>query len=243
MNPITAIIIDHEKQGREHLKCLIDNYCPDIKVIALAESAVDAKNAVRDLLPDAVFLDIDMPVLDGFDFLDSVPDRNFMVVFVTSYEEYGVRAVKANAVDYLLRPVDIKELQQCANRLVNEKRKYSQNKTEASGKIIIPKGMGFEFLEFDSIVRLEADGCYTIIYPHIGKKIIVSRTLKLFENALPPDVFIRVHKSHIINLKYMKEYSKLDGGYIVMTDGSKVEVSRRRTTEFLQKIKKYFSRP
>jgi two-component system LytT family response regulator len=242
MNQITVIIIDDEKQERENLKSLIDNYCPDIKVIALAESAIDAKKAVRDMLPDAVFLDIDMPVLDGFDFLDSIPDRNFMVVFVTAYEEYGIRAVKANAVDYLLRPINIKELQQCANKLVNEKKRYSQNKTQASGKIFIPKGMGFEFLESDGIVRLEANGCYTIIYPHESKKITVSRTLKLFESALPKDSFIRVHKSHIINLKYMKEYSKLDGGYIVMTDGSKVEVSRRKTTEFLIKVKKYFSK-
>lgn len=240
MNYISAIIIDDEKHERENLKSLIDFYCPDIKVIALAESAVDAKYAVRDMLPDAVFLDIDMPVLDGFDFLDSVPDRNFMVVFIAAYEDYGVRAVKANAVDYLLRPINIKELQQCANRLLNEKKKYSQNKTLASGKIFIPKGMGFEFLDSDGIVRFEADGCYTIIYTSEGKKITVSRTLKLFENTLSPNEFIRVHKSHIINLKYVKEYSKLDGGCIVMTDGSKVEVSRRKATEFLSKVKKYF---
>jgi two-component system, LytTR family, response regulator len=241
MSPITVVIVDDEEPARNKLKSLIDNFCPDLRVIALAESAVDGKNAVRDLQPDAVFLDINMPVLDGFDFLDSIPNRNFMVVFVTAGQEYAVRAVKANAIDYLVKPFSIKELQQCANRLVTRKRADLHDHSEISKKVLIPKGMGFEFLESACIVRLEADDCYTNIYPIGNKKITVSRTLKQFESVLPEETFIRTHKSHIINLKFMKAYSKLDGGYVLMTDGSKVEVSRRKTTEFLTRVKKYFS--
>jgi two-component system LytT family response regulator len=239
MQKLTAVIVDDEAAGRENLKLLIDSYCPDLTVIALAESAVDAKNAVADLKPDVVFLDINMPVLDGFDFLDSLPERNFMVVFVTAHHEFGIKAVKANAVDYLLKPVNIKELQQCSLRLVSQKKSEAgKENSAASKKIIIPKSMGFEFLESEEIIRLEADDCYTHIHLPQGKRLTVSRTLKQFEEVLPEEHFFRVHKSHIINLKFLKEYSRLDGGSVSMEDGTKVEVSRRKAPDFLKKVKK-----
>jgi two-component system, LytTR family, response regulator len=239
MQKLACIIIDDEIAGRENLKFLVDTYCPDLTVVALAESAVDGKNAVKDLKPDVVFLDINMPVLDGFDFLESLSERNFMVVFVTAHNEYGIRAIRANAVDYLLKPVNIKELQRCSLRLVERKKGEGDSPQTASKKIIIPKSMGFEFLESSDIIRLEADDCYTHIYLSAGNKLTVTRTLKQFEEVLPEEYFFRVHKSHIINLNFMKEYSRLDGGYAFMEDGSKVEVSRRKAPDFLKRVKKH----
>ena len=237
-NKITAILVDDELHGRENLRMIIENYCPEIEILGIADSAVQAKKLIAIHQPDVVFLDINMPVLDGFDFLDEYDDRNFMVVFVSAHEEYGISAVKAGAADYLLKPIDIRELKQTVKRLLFGKNKSI--KVEASretDKIVLPATHGFDLLVFDDLIRLEAEGCYTKIIVRDGKNKMISRTLKAFEDTLPKELFFRVHKSHLINLKYIKEYSNISGCYVIMTDGSRVEISRRKAPEFIQKIK------
>lgn len=237
---LTAIIVDDELHGRENLKQIIETYCLEIKILGLADSVVNAKKLVNLLKPDVVFLDIDMPVLDGFDFLEEYDERSFMVVFVSAHEEFGINAVKVGAVDYLLKPISIKELKQSVKKLLLLHQKSKKVKTDKEeDKLLIPSSHGFTVLVIDNIIRLEADGCYTTIIHNDGKNTIVSRTLKDFEECLSKDKFFRTHKSHLINIKYIKDYSNLSGNLVTMTDGSKIEISRRKAPEFIQKIKSF----
>lgn len=235
---LTAIIVDDELHGRENLKKIIETYCPEIDVLGLASSVVSAKELVKIHNPDVVFLDINMPVLNGFDFIDEYDDCNFMIVFVSAHEEFGIRAVKVGAVDYLLKPVNIKELKQTVKKLLSIKDKMIKSEiVQKADKLILPASHGFDVLVIDNIIRLEAEGCYTKVVIKDEKHKIVSRTLKEFEDSLPKEKFDRIHKSHLINLKYIKDYSNISGNYVTMTDGSKVEISRRRAPEFIKKIK------
>ncbi len=237
---LTAIIVDDELHGRENLKLIIENYCPEIDIKGCANSVVSAIEMVKNYLPDVVFLDINMPVLDGFDFLDEFEDRDFMVVFVSAHEEFGINAVKVGAVDYLLKPINIKELKLCVKKLLTLKEAHEKAKPVLeNNKLVIPASHGFNVLNVDDILRLEADGCYTNIITKNKKTTVISRTLKDFEESLPKDKFFRIHKSHLINLKHIKDYSNLSGNYVTMVDGCKVEISRRKSSEFLQHIKTF----
>lgn len=235
---LTAIIVDDELHGRENLKKIIETYCREIEILGCADSVVNAKELVSAHKPDVVFLDINMPVLDGFDFLEEYDERNFMVVFVSAHEEYGINAVKAGAADYLLKPVNIKELKQTVKRLLLlQNKKMKDEIINEIDKLVIPASHGFNVLVIDDIIRLEAEGCYTKVFIKDRKDTFVSRTLKDFEDKLPKKNFYRIHKSHLINLKYVKEYSNVNGNFVIMTDGSKIEISRRKAPEFIQKIK------
>ena len=235
---LSAIIVDDELHGRENLKKIIENYCPEIEIIGCADSVLSAKELINIHKPDVVFLDINMPVLDGFDFLEEYENRDFMVVFVSAHEEFGINAVKVDATDYLLKPINIKELKQTVKKLLFIKNKELKVETfQEVNRLILPATHGFDVFEFDDLIRLEADGCYTLVIIKDGKNKMVSHTLKDFEDTLPKERFFRIHKSHLINLKYIKEYSNYSGNYITMTDGSKVEISRRKAPEFIQKIK------
>ena len=235
---LRAIIVDDELHGRENLKKIIETYCHEIIVMGVADSAVTAKELVVEFSPDIVFLDISMPILDGFDFLDDFGVRNFSVVFVTAHDEYGIKAVKAGASDYILKPVNIKELKQTIKKLLsNQLQTNTPSAIEETNKLVVPSSHGFNVFEFDDIIRIEADGCYAKVIRKNGKSITVSRTLKEFEDTLPHERFIRIHKSHLINLNYIKEYSSYGGNYITMNDGSRIEISRRRAPVFIQKVK------
>ncbi len=239
LNKLTAIIVDDELYGRENLKKIIETYCPEIEILGLADSVVNAKERVSVLKPDAVFLDINMPVLSGFDFLEEYDDRNFMVVFVSAHEEFGINAVKAGAADYLLKPINIKELKQTVKKLLSLHNKVIKVEIPHDiDKLVIPASHGFNVLVIDDIIRLEADGSYTTLVMRGGKNTIVSRTLKDFEDTLPKEIFFRIHKSHLINLKHIKDYSNLSGSVVTMSDGSRVEISRRKAPDFIQKIKR-----
>jgi len=238
LKQLTAIIVDDELHARENLKKIIETYCPEMEILGVADSVVNAKKLVSGHNPDVVFLDISMPVLDGFDFLDEYEDRNFIVVFVTAHEEFGIKAVKAGAADYLLKPVNIKELKHAVKKLLLLKNKQMNIETvHETEKVILPASHGFDVLIFDDIIRLEAEGCYTKVVTTDGKHSIISRTLKDFEDTLPKEKFFRVHKSHLINLKHIKDYSNLSGNFVKMSDGSKIEISRRKAPEFIRKVK------
>ena len=240
-NKITAIIVDDEFHGRENLKKILELYCPDVIVLGLADSTVQAINLVRQCKPDVVFLDINMPVLDGFDFINEFEDRDFMVVFISAYAEHGIKAVKAGAADYLLKPVNIKELKVTIKKLVSLKgKRVVVNPYFEHDKLVVPDSHGFNIINLDEIIRIEADGSYSKIFLTDGKCRIVTKTLKDFEDSLPEKSFFRVHKSHIVNIQYVKEFSGIDGGSVKMSDGSKVEVSRRKMTDFIKKIKSGF---
>jgi len=232
-----AIIIDDEFDGRENLKKIIENFCPEVKILGVADSVVNGNKLVSVHKPDVVFLDLSMPVLDGFDFLDDYEEPDFMVVIVSAYEEHGIKALKAGAVDYLLKPINIKELKKTVKKLLNIYNKKYKEVSFENDKILIPDSHGFDVLFFNDIIRLEADASYTKVITIEGKSVIVSRTLKDFEDILPKNKFFRTHKSYLINLKYVKKYSNNNGCFVIMADGCKVEISRRKATEFNQRIK------
>jgi len=212
LSMLTAIIVDDELHGRENLRMIIENYCPEIEILGIADSAVQAKKLVAIHQPDIVFLDISMTVPDGFDFMEEYHDRNFMVVFVSAHEEFGISAVKAGATDYLLKPVDIRELKQTVKRLISGKIKNI--KVEASpetDKLVLPATHGFDLLVFDDLIRLEAEGCYTKIIVRDGKNKLISRTLKAFEDTLPKEMFFAAKKQQAlltINKNHAKKQKK-----------------------------------
>ncbi|WKZ70115.1 MAG: LytTR family DNA-binding domain-containing protein [Melioribacteraceae bacterium] len=238
INKLTAIIVDDELHGRENLKAIIENYCSEIEILGLADSVMAARNLVNIHNPNIVFLDISMPVLNGFDFLDEFDSRNFFVVFVSAHQEFGIKAIKAGATDYILKPINIKELKQTVKKILSLQVRANQVVTQIDNeKLVLPASHGFNVIIIDDIIRLEADGCYTKVIVKEKKNSIISRTLKDFEENLPKEKFFRVHKSHIVSLKYIKDYSNISGNYVTMIDGSKIEISRRKAPEFIQKIK------
>ncbi|MBI2417731.1 MAG: response regulator transcription factor [Ignavibacteriales bacterium] len=235
---LTAIIVDDELLGRENLKKIIETYCHEIEILDCADSVISAKELVRSKKPDVVFLDINMPVLDGFDFLAEYDDLPFMAVFVTAHEEFGINALKAGVTDYLLKPINIKELKQTVKKLILNKTREINSITEPQSEtLVLPASHGFHVLRIADIIRFEAEGCYTKVFLSNEKPRTVSRTLKDFEDTVPSGKFFRIHKSHLISLKYIKKYSNIDGNYVTMTDGSKIEISRRKAPEFIRKIK------
>lgn len=183
---LSAIIVDDELFGRENLKKIIETYCPEIQILGVADSVVKAKKLVNVQNPEVVFLDINMPILNGFDLLEEFDERNFMVVFVSAHEEFGIKAVKTGAVDYILKPINIKELKQTVKKLVELKNKsHNEEIFFEPNKLIIPASHGITTVLIDDIVRLEADGCYTTIILDNQEKIVISKTLKEFEEKLP----------------------------------------------------------
>lgn len=252
---LSALIVDDEASGRENLAYLLQTYCPEIDVLALAASGEAAQLMVEAYRPDVVFLDIKMPRMDGFAFLDSLADRSFSVVFVTAHDTYGIQAVKASAVDYLLKPLSIQELKEAVAKLLEVHRiknsdpslqlNYEESVNElvkslleqkAPQKLTLPHSHGFSLVDMTDIIRLEADDNYTWVYVREMNPIHMPRTMKYVESILKEDLFMRIHRSHIINLSYLKTFSKSEGGYVMMEDGSRVPISRRRLSRFLDKF-------
>lgn len=243
---IKAIIIDDEKDGRTVLSTLIKLYCPQVEIIGESSSGEQGLRMIEELNPALVFLDIDMPGMNGFSLLKKLKEITFEVIFVTAHHHYALKAIKHSALDYLLKPVDKTELIEAIGKFkisssVNERMAYLlENETKDLSElkqIILNVREGYVFSEINEIVRCEADGNYTTVFFKNGDKQVASKTLKEFENLLCEHNFWRIHKSHLINLKYLKKYIKGEGGgNVVMTDNSEIEVSRRNKDAFLKQF-------
>jgi len=242
---LNAIIIDDEVAAAGALSKLLAKYCPDVKVLDIAHSADDGEKKINALNPDLVFLDVEMPHAGGFDLLRRFTDIKFNVIFTTAYSEYALKAIKHNALDYLLKPIDSDELI-AAVKKCEEKQSKGQNDyvkvenliaalTQANKvhKLPVPTTEEILYIDLDNIIRFEADSNYTIINLKGGKKMTSSKTLKEYEVMLVGQPFFRVHKTHIINLSQITKYIKGDGGFVVMTDGATIEVSRQKKAELL----------
>lgn len=241
MHRYTAILIDDEEPGRKNLRALIEKYCPEIEVIAEAGNAAEAKEKILEMHPQALFLDINMPELNGFDLLESLNKKDFAVVFVTAHRDYGIQAVRAGAVDYLLKPIVIKELQQAVNKIVGvlEQKKSEPAVTDHKPeRITLGHTGGFSVVEMKDIVRLEAESNYTRVHVTGKKNYFVSKPLKVFEDSLKDNVFFRVHRSYIINLNHVKEFLREDGGVIVMLDDARIQLPKARYNDFLEAMRK-----
>ena len=249
---LKALLVDDEDNNLNTLQFLLQNDCEGVEVAGRATNAQQATHWLQTNTADVVFLDINMPGENGFQFLASLAEQNFKVVFVTAHNEYALQAIKASAVDYILKPVNIDELRRAVEkvkRLVTSPVAAEQNnqllqyllatvaKKQPPKKIALPQLGSINFIEVDEIVSLQADSNYTIIHMKDMQKLVVSKTLKDFEELLDDNQFVRVHKSYIVNLRYIKEYSTFDGGIVKMADGNQWSISRRQLDFFLDKMK------
>lgn len=245
---LTAVIIDDEANSVDVLKTLLATYCPNVRVVAQAENAAGGRKIVAEHTPDIVFLDIEMPFESGFDMLDSLEYKNISIIFVTAYDHYALKAIKYLAMDYLLKPVDIDELKQAVKKAEERKELQSFQAAPVSllktylekgldnSKVALPMADGIQFVNRNEIVRCEACGNYTRIYLQENRTYLVARTLGEYEDLLSPYNFLRIHHAHLINLDHIEKYVRGEGGYVIMSDGAIVDISRRKKQDFLNRF-------
>lgn len=254
---LRALIVDDEEFARKNLILLLEEFCPEIEVIGEASRKEQAKAIIETSKPDVVFLDIRMPSgSEGFELLEEIEEKDFLVVFVTAFKDFAIKAFNANAAYYLLKPIDIDELRNSVEKLVETKRIFTENpsnfptyfgtlrnlsdtiiKNKPNNRIAISHTKGLKIIEDDTITHLEASGNCTTIYFEDGTRYLDTRTLKIYENLLDPSKFFRVHKSHIINLNRLTEYIHEDGHFAVLKGGLQVPIARNRVSDFVRLLK------
>ena len=244
---IRTTIVDDEPYCCESLEALLERYCPEVDVIGILTNGVDALKIIRQQQPDLVFLDVEMPKLNGFEMLEQLPAINFDLVFTTSYDKYALKAIRFSAIDYLLKPVDREELQKAVQKVIQRSQRpiaqqleilmqKVRNPFSSVGKIALPTMEGLQMVPIDSIITCESDSNYTIVQMKNKQKLVVSRTLKDIEEMLEEHGFVRVHHSYLVNMNEIEKYVKGEGGYLVMSDGSSVDVSRSRKELLMKKL-------
>lgn len=234
---LKAIIIDDEHLAIETLSLLLKKYCTNVELLGSASNALEGIKLINHKKPDLVFLDIDMPGGTGFDLLEAFASRWFKVIFTTASSDYAIKAIKAHAADYLLKPIDVDELEAAIAKLKSMNNATEMYNVENINKIALPCTDGVQLFEINKIVRLEANDNYTWFYiDGLKNKFLVSKTLKEFEDEFVKKYFFRIHQTHIINLNYLDKYIKGRGGYVIMKDGTNLDVSSRRKDEFLKRI-------
>lgn len=250
---IKSLIIDDEKMSRITLRKLLEMYCPAVEVIGEAENTAEATVLTRELNPDLVFLDVAMPGKNGIEFLKEQEDIRFEVIFVTAHDKYVLQAIRFAAVDYLQKPVEEKLLvtavSNAAKRIQQKNNSqhieaFLHNIKQQSGhqnmQLCIPSTKGFQVVQVNDIIYCEAENTYTSIHFKDGRKIMASRPLMDYELMLQDSFFFRTHKSFLVNMKHIKEYQKGEGGFVTMSNGKQLEVSRRKKETFLNKMKEVF---
>lgn len=251
---LRALLVDDEELARENLRMMLADECPQVDVIGVADGSPSARRLIGERDPDLVFLDIRMPSgTEGLDLLEGFPDARFMVIFVTAFKDYAVQAFHANAVDYVLKPIDPDDLRAAVRKAVQrwylmngsatDALRYRHDLHEAvrairrdphSDRIAVDHARGFKLFEPRSIAHLEADGNCTLLHFIDGTRYLDTRTLKVYEDMLDPARFIRVHRSHLVNVEQLREYVREDGHWAVMKDGSRVPIARERVQAFIE---------
>jgi two-component system LytT family response regulator len=248
-----AIIVDDEPDGIRTLKKLLELNCPDVEIVATFSSADAAKSKLEELRPDLLFLDVRMPGKSGLDMLAEIGEHKFEVIFVTAHNEYLLQALRFSAVDYLMKPVDEDRLVESVER-VKKRVQVETDRTQAEAlvhniskagspmemRLCLPTLKGFTIVKLEEIVYCEAQRSYTIFRLTGNKTIMISKPLFDYEQLLAGTIFLRVHKSFLINLLHIKEYLRGEGGTVIMSNGMEIEVSRRKKDLFLTKVKEYF---
>ena len=246
----TAVIIDDEEGARESLANILKSYVPAVEILGKAASAAEGFELINKVEPQLVFLDVEMPNENAFDLIDKFDSVNFEIIFVTAYDHYAIQAIKSSALDYLLKPVDIDDLKSAVAKLdhkISQPQKDEQfdlllasvNSDRPHKKIAVPETDGLIFIDVDEIIRCESDGNYTKIYLKNEKRIVSSKTLGDYDGILKNNDFFRTHRSHLINLNEIHKFVKGDGGYILMSDKSEVEISRRKKQDFLVRLAEF----
>lgn len=246
---IKVIIVDDEQHCVDRLQMLLENYKSTIHIVALCSTITEAKKAIKTKRPNVVFLDVQLHDETGFDLLKSVADINFEVIFTTAYDNYAVDAFKFSALDYLLKPIGEKDLELSIQKIENTTslkdiatkmdvlfHNFKKNNGVTSKKIAVPTIEGLTLILVSDIVRCQSDGNYTHLFLKDESKITASKTLRYFDKLLEVYNFFRTHQSYIINLDFVNKYIKGKGGYVLMMDGTSVEVAVRRKEELLNKL-------
>lgn len=244
---IKSIIVDDEKHGRENLAGILKQYCPEVALLGEASSVDSAISLIHKYNPDLVFLDIEMPKANGFQLLERFQDFRFEVIFVTAYGNYAIKAIRFSAADYILKPINYNELKTAVEKVADRIQQKQENLRmkqlvynlgqPGNPRIGLPTGDRIEFVEVNKIIRCQGEGNYSHIYFEENKHLLVAKTLVEFEDLLQEYSFVRVHKTHLVNLKHVVAYLKSDGGILQLSNGDKVAVSRRRKEEVQKMLK------
>src|ERR1017187_7122472 len=233
---LKAIIVEDEVPNARLLKNLLTKYCPEIELLGICDTVKSSIEEIPVLLPDLVFMDVLLADGNAFDILTRLEKINFQIIFTSAYNDFAVKAIKFSALDYIIKPVSINELKEAVKKAVDktksndESKQFDtllQNVNAKNGKlykIALPSMEGHIFTDLDTIIRCEADGSYTNFFLVSKQKILVSKPIKDYDNLLSENNFFRVHNSHLININHVQKYVKGSGGYVVMDDGSMVEV-------------------
>ncbi len=237
---LKAVLVEDEAQSREILRNYLGKYCPEVEIAGEAATVSEGIDIIGKTQPDLLFLDVEMPFGNAFDLIDQMPERDFEIVFVTAYNQYALEALNNHAAYYLMKPIDIDELQKAVNHVKEIKIKEKQlgeqllktTQPKVSGKITIPQLDGFQVLDVADILFCKADDNYTEIHL-LNKKILVSKTLKYFEESLSGFGFARTHKSYLVNVNEIVKYRRGKGGSVVLSNGKELLVSSSRKRELL----------
>lgn len=246
---LNAVIIDDEEHCIKTLSWSLEQYChKEVRVVGQFSDPEQGVAGLAALQPDLVFLDIEMPKLNGIQLLQECKEVNFEIIFTTAYDQYAIRAIKLNALDYLLKPIDKDELIAAVSKLSGRKQPVSRkqimhlqevHKSKVLNKIALSTMAGLQFVNLDDVIRIEGESNYCNFFIKEKKKILLSKKLGDAEELLKDnDNFFRAHKSHIINLKYVEKYVRGEGGEIIMNDGTSISLSRSKKEEFLQLFSK-----
>jgi two-component system LytT family response regulator len=247
-----TLIIEDEQKSRDMLATLIKKNFPQLTIVGLAKNVAEGVEFINTLSPDLVFLDISMPDGTGFDVLEKTQGLKFDIIFTTATDKHALKAIKYSACDYLLKPIDVDELKPTVDKLIEKHASKTstmpsmenlqfliQNLKRADdnySKITLPTGNAYEIVNIKDIIRCEADGSYTNFILIGGKKLMVSASMKHYEDLLPANDFIRIHHHHLININHVVRFLKVDGGYAIMSDNSQLEISRRKKDAFLERL-------
>lgn len=245
MQVLKALLVDDELNSLQNLQLKIQEFCPEVRIVAQTQRPEDAIVLIQQHKPDVVFLDIEMPRMSGFKMLEQIPDIDFEIIFITAYNHYAINAIRISAFDYLVKPVSIKDLQQSIERLGNFAIKKSRERADVlkrnlanpksqEDQIAIPTNDGLEFIQIRQIMRIESSSNYSKLILLDGHQLLVTRQLKDFEELLGDYRFYRIHHSHLINLNYIIKYVRGDGGQVTMRNGDMIDVSRRKKEIFLK---------
>jgi two-component system LytT family response regulator len=251
---LRAIIVDDEAPCIETLEWDLKEYCPEVDVLATCRSGEEGLKAIEEWRPEILFLDIEMPGMNGFEMLKKVSSPQFAVIFTTAYDQYAIKAIKSSAVDYLLKPVDKDDLIQAVQKVKTRlsmvdhdqltedvKNKVEEvfmqyEKLTSVESVALPTSDGYEFVSVDSIVHCQSDSNYTHFYLADGSRIFISKTLKEVQHLLPESKFIRVHNSHLVNASHIRKYIRGQGGQVIMSNGQSIAVARAKKEELMNWI-------
>jgi two-component system, LytTR family, response regulator len=246
---LTAILIDDETNSRAALRKKIAASCPNLLIVQECNNGLEGITAIQQYKPHIVFLDIEMPHMNGFSMIEQLKEKNFDLVFTTAYNQYAINAIRMGAFDYLVKPVDVSELVAVVARITQKKQtqqnderlqillhEIKDNNGAAPKKIAVATQEGLEILSIDTVVYMEAVGNYTQIYFTVGKPLLASKTLKDFEEILQNAGFFRIHNASLVNVAFIKKYIRGDGGQVILLNDTILDVARRRKEELVEML-------